>query len=347
MKKGKSSLLLAGLVAFHAAILLAGFVAPYDVEQQDRDLAYAPPTHLHFVDATGKFHFIPFVCALEPSNDAPDEYADNCSSAFPVRIFASGTQYKLLGLFVSRVHLFGVRGPVKVFLMGTDGFGRDVFSRFIYGGQISMLAGLLATLLSLTLGTMGGLLAGYYGGWVDLVIMSTAELFVALPWLYLLFAVRASLPLSLQPSQAFLLLIAVIGSIGWARPAKLIRAVALSSKEQHCVLAARLFGGSDVYLIRRHIFPDSYSIIVTQATLLIPQYILAEVVLSFLGLGVAEPTPSWGNMLSVLHQYSVLVSHWWMLLPGVMLVPLFLGYLLLAGNLGPKRQSGSDETVFV
>jgi peptide/nickel transport system permease protein len=258
-----------------------------------------------------------------------------------------GSQYKVLWLCSSSIHLFSVEGPAKLFVMGTDGYGRDVFSRFVFGGQISLFAGLLATLLSLTFGILFGLLAGYYGGLVDLAAMRGAELFIALPWLYLLFAVRASLPLSLQPSQAFLLLVAVIGSVGWARPAKLIRAVALSSKERHCVLAAKLFGGSDFYVIRRHILPDTYSIIFTQATLLIPQYVLAEVVLSFLGLGVGEPTPSWGNMLSALHQYSVLVSHWWMLLPAVMLIPLFLGYLLLAWNLQPGRQSGFDEPVFV
>ena len=113
----------------------------------------------------------------------------------------------------------------------------------------------------------------------------------------------------------------------------MIRAIALGARERHYVLAARLFGGSSIYVIRRHILPESYSIIATQAALLIPQYILAEVVLSFLGLGVGEPTPSWGNMLSALHQYSVLVSYWWMLLPALMMVPLFLGYLLLASGL--------------
>ena len=178
-----------------------------------------------------------------------------------------------------------------------------------------------------------------FGGSIDAIVMRAAELFLAVPWLYLLFAVRAFLPLSLQPGEAFLLLVVVIGAVGWARPAKMIRAITLGARERHYVLAARLFGGSSIYMIRRHTLPESYSIIATQAALLIPQYILAEVVLSFLGLGVGEPTPSWGNMLSALHQYSVLVSYWWMLLPALMLVPLFLGYLLLASGL----QIGMEE----
>jgi peptide/nickel transport system permease protein len=342
--KRTSLLLLTALATFHVAVLLAGFVSPYDVELQERDLVYAPPSRLHFVDNKRKVHLIPFACSIEILDDVSGGFAESCAQIYPVRLFVRGAQYTILGLFVSNVHLFGVDAPARLFLMGTDGYGRDVFSRFIYGGQISLFAGLLATLLSLTFGTTFGLIAGYYGGWTDLVIMRLAELFVAVPWLYLLFAVRASLPLSLRPSEAFLLLVTVIGSVGWARPAKLVRAVALGSKERHCVFAARLFGGSDAYVIRRHILPDAYQVIVTQATLLIPQYILAEVVLSFLGLGVGEPTPSWGNMLSVLHQYSVLVSHWWMLLPGVVLAPLFLGYSLLADGLRLGQQSRCDET---
>ena len=160
--------------------------------------------------------------------------------------------------------------------------------------------------------------------------MRFGELFIALPWLYLLLALRAFLPLNIGPSQAFLLLIAVIGSVGWARPARLIRGVVLSGKERHYVLAARLFGGSGRYLMRRHILPQTYSIILTQAVLLIPQYILAEVTLSFLGLGVGEPDPSWGNMLASVQQYHVLVSYWWMLFPGIALVPVFLSFVLLA-----------------
>jgi peptide/nickel transport system permease protein len=220
--------------------------------------------------------------------------------------------------------------------MGTDNYGRDVFSRLLYGSQVSLLAGLLATALSLGIGALLGIMAGYYGGWIDVVVMRCGELFLALPWLYLLFALRAFLPLHINSGQAFLLVIAVIGTIGWARPARLIRGVVLSGKERHYVLAAQLSGGSDLYVMRRHILPQTWSILLTQAALLIPQYILAEVTLSFLGLGVGEPAPSWGNMLATLQQYSVLVSYWWMWAPGLAVIPVFLGYLLLANALQAK-----------
>jgi peptide/nickel transport system permease protein len=335
---GKKRALLLALVASHGAVLLAGFFAPYDFAQQHRELPFAPPSRIHFVDARGHIHLRPFVCALEDRPGSFGEYLENPDYCFPVQVLVRGASYELFGILKSNWHLFGASSPANIFLMGTDAYGRDIFSRFLYGGQVSLFAGVLATLFSLLFGTLLGSIAGYYGGWLDAVIMRGAELFLALPWLYLLFAVRAFLPLSLSAVGAFLLLISVIGLVGWARPARMIRGIVLSSRERHYVLAARLFGGSDTYLMRRHILPDTYSIILTQAVLLIPQYVLAEVTLSFLGLGVGEPTPSWGNMLSALQQYSVLVSYWWMLIPGLVMVPVFCGYLLLASELQPGRR---------
>jgi len=255
---------------------------------------------------------------------------------FSGALLHSRTGIQILGLFKSKWHLFGVSSPARVFLIGTDGYGRDVFSRLLYGSQVSLFCGLLATALSLGIGAMLGTMAGYYGGWIDAVVMRCGELFLALPWLYLLFALRAFLPLHINPGQAFLLIIAVIGVVGWARPARLVRGIVLSGKERHYVLAARVFGGSDLYLMRRHILPQTYSVLLTQAALLIPQYILAEVTLSFLGLGVGEPAPSWGNMLAAVQQYYVMVSYWWMWAPGLVLIPVCLSYSLLASTLEEK-----------
>jgi peptide/nickel transport system permease protein len=169
--------------------------------------------------------------------------------------------------------------------------------------------------------------------------MRGGELFLALPWLYLLFGVRAALPLSVAEWQVFFLLIGVIGLIGWARPARLIRGVILSAKERNFVLAARGFGASDGYLLRRHLLPQTYGVALTQLTLLIPQYVLAEVTLSFLGLGVGEPVPSWGTLLSCLEQYYIVSSYWWMFLPALLLIPLFLVYYMAADALQERLKS--------
>jgi peptide/nickel transport system permease protein len=173
--------------------------------------------------------------------------------------------------------------------------------------------------------------------------MRVAELFMALPWLYLLFALRAFLPLSVSPVQAFFLIILVIGAVGWARPARLVRGVVLSARERDFVRAARGFGATDSYLLRRHILPETSSVILTQAAILVPQFVLAEMTLSFLGLGVPEPVPSWGSLLASLQQYSVLVSYWWMYLPALAIVPFFLGYLGLASAL--QQDAGTEKIV--
>lgn len=169
--------------------------------------------------------------------------------------------------------------------------------------------------------------------------MRLAELFLALPWLYLLFGLRAFLPLAVSPLEAFLLIIAVLGAVGWARPARLVRGVVLSAKERDFVRAARGFGATDGYLLRRHILPATASVLLTQAAILVPQFILAEMTLSFLGLGVPEPVPSWGNLLSSLQQYSVLVSYWWMYLPALIMLPFFLGYLGLGSELQERTEA--------
>jgi ABC-type microcin C transport system permease subunit YejE len=147
--------------------------------------------------------------------------------------------------------------------------------------------------------------------------MRGSEVFMALPWIYPLFAVRAFLPLHLGAQQSFFLLVAVIGLTGWARPARLVRGVVLSAKHRDYVLAARGFGASNFYLLRRHILPETFGVVLTQAAVLIPQYILAEVTLSFLGLGVSEPAPSWGNMLADMQKLYVSESYWWMFAAGL------------------------------
>jgi len=310
--RNKPYIAFALLAISHGLLLLAGFFAPYDPTSQDRELPFAPPTRVHFIDARHKLHLLPFVYRWR-ANTTDRGYHEDRQTVYPVRFF-------------SQWHFFATDPPAKIFLMGSDAYGRDQFSRFLYGGRISLFAGLVATAISLILGMILGGAAGFYGRWLDELIMRAAEIFLTLPWLYLLFAVRAFLPLHIAPNGVFLLLISVLGAIGWARPARLIRGVVLSAKEREYVLAARGFGASDVYLLRRHLLPEAGSVILTQAAVLIPTYVLAEVVLSFFGLGVSEPAPSWGNLLANLRQYGVLESYWWIFLPALALVPVFLAY---------------------
>jgi peptide/nickel transport system permease protein len=332
--------LLGGL---HAIVACAGFFAPYDPAAQDRDHPFVPPMGIHFMDARHNFHLRPFVYESRLREGTFDQYEEDTTHPIPLKCFAHGDRHRLLGVVPSRLHFFGADGA-HVYLLGTDAFGRDQLSRILYGGQISLFAGLLAAALALAFGLLIGAIAGYQGGWVDDLLMRAAELFLALPWLYLLFALRAFLPLAVSPLVAFLLVVAVIGTLGWARPARLIRGVVLSVKERDFVRAARGFGASHAHILGRHVVPEATSILLTQAAILVPQYVLAEVTLSFLGLGVPEPEPSWGNLLANLQQYSVLVSYWWMYLPALPMIPFFVGYAGLASSLQAWSRAPKIET---
>jgi len=329
------------LCSLHLAILLAGFVAPTDPTAQNRDFPFAPPTRIHFVDAQGHFHLRPFVYESASSPDGLYQYHDLHEHEYPVHLFVRGSEYKFAGLLTCQVHLFGVDAPAQIFLAGTDTYGRDQFSRILYGGQMSVAAGVLATGISLLLGLVVGCIAGYYGSWIDESVMRLAELFLVLPWLYLLLAVRTFLPLHITPAATFFLLIAVIGTIGWARPARLIRGVVLSARSRKYVAASRGFGASDFHILRRHVLPHTYGLLLTQAVLLAPQYIIAEVTLSFFGLGAGEPMPSWGSLLANLQHYNVMVSYWWMFAPALALVLVSFGYLAVANVFHEQLQSGS------
>ncbi len=330
---------LIALAVMYVGSVCAGFLAPYPYEVQNRGFAYAPPTRLHWSDPAGHLRLRPFVYGIADDPGHFGEYIEDHGRVYPVRLFVEGTPYKVAGLGPFHVHLFGVDEPARVFLIGSDAFGRDQFSRLLYGSQISLFAGLFAMLLSLGIGVPLGTIAGFYGKWTDEAVIRVTELFLALPWLCLLLAIRAFLPLQIEPATAFLVCVGVIGAVGWARPARLVRGIALSARERNYVLAGRNLGASDLYLLRRHILPETYSVALTQAALLAPQYILAEVVLSFLGLGVGEPVPSWGNILAALQHYNVLVSYWWMLLPAFAFLPVFGAYYALATALEKRVQS--------
>ena len=283
---GRSSFWLAAtlLACVHIVALAADFLAPYPFDEQRRSLSYSAPESAQ----PGRVHF-----------------------------FVHGYRYRLLGIVSCDRHLFGVDPPATLFLLGSDGLGRDQFSRLLQASRISLAAAWMPTAFSLAAGLLFGTLSGFYGGWLDSWIMRLGEASLALPWLYLLLAGRALLPLNLAPGTGYLMLIAMVGLLGWARPARLIRGVVLSAKLRGYVAAARSFGASDAYLLRVHVIPDALSVAATQAMLLAPRYLLAEVTLSFLGLGVDEPIPSWGNMLAGAQHYYVLASYWWMLLPAL------------------------------
>lgn len=307
------------LVLVHAAALGAGLLAPHDPLTQYRDFALAPPTRVRLVDAAGRWHVWPFVYRWT-RDSVTGRYVEDISHRHGLHLLNRRLQGD------GSLRLLAVARPARLFLLGTDEYGRDQFSRLLHGARVSLTAGLAATLVTIAVGLLLGGLAGFLGGTVDRLIMRLAELCLALPWLYLLLAVRSVLPLDLPSELALALMVGMIALIGWSRPAALVRDVVRVTCTRDFVLAARALGASNVHLLRRHLLPSAAGVVLTQLAILVPQFIVAEATLSFLGLGIAEPAPSWGNMLAAAHQYNVLALHWWLLAPGMALVPVCLLY---------------------
>jgi peptide/nickel transport system permease protein len=343
----KSQLAVAGgatLLVLYALALFAPFVAPYSEEHMDRDRFYHPPMRLHWIHE-GRFHLVPFVHPTRLVDAARFRYEEDRGRIVPLRLFVTGTPYRLFGVIPTRLHLFGVDPPARVHLLGTDPSGRDVLARVLFGGQVSLTVGLIGIVISFTLGLLLGGISGYFGGWVDNAIMRVTELLLTIPSLYLLIALRAVFPVDLPSQQVYLAIVVILAFIGWAGLARIIRGMVLSIRRQEFVAAAEALGMGRLRIIARHILPNTLSFVIGAATITIPGYILGEVVLSFIGLGVQEPAASWGNMLAQARSIRVLTSfHWMLIVPGIAIFVTVLAFNFfgdgLRDALDPRRILG-------
>lgn len=316
--RNRSAIIGGIILAFlYIAMILGPSIGPYNPGEQDLMNFYHPPTPLNFVDKNGKFHLQPFVYKYELTDLDYMTYTPDTSKKYFVKLFVRGERYSFWGLFNTNIHLFGVEPPAKIYLFGTDGLGRDVFSRLLDGAKISLSVGLLGIFITLTLGMLIGGISGYFGGIIDIALMRLTELILAIPGLYLILALRATFPTELTSSQMYLLIVVILGFIYWAGTSRVIRGMVLAQREQEFVLAARSLGASHLRIILKHILPNTLSYVIVAATISIPAYILGEVALSYLGVGIEEPQASWGNMLRQAQDVRVLTSFPWILVPGV------------------------------
>ncbi len=311
----RSPLALAGaamLAVLYAAAAFAPFLAPYSETELDSAHFFHPPQRLHWVHPGGGWSPRPFVYAMTPEA-VGQGWREDRSRVQPVRFFVRGTPYRLLGLWAADRHLYGVDAPGRVFVWGADLLGRDVFSRLLYGAQVSLTVGLVGIAISFTLGLLLGGIAGYFGGWVDTVVMRFTELLLSIPGLYLILALRGIFPATLPSRQAYLAIVAILSLLGWAGLARVIRGMVLSIRESEYVLAAEALGMSRMRVLVRHILPNTTSFVIVAATVAVPGYILGEVFLSFLGAGVQAPSASWGNMLGDARTLRTMTTFPWML----------------------------------
>jgi peptide/nickel transport system permease protein len=229
----------------------------------------------------------------------------------------------------------GAVAPVRVFLFGTDQFGRDLFSRFAIGARTSLLAAALAVALTMILALAAGVAAGMAGGLGDALLMTVADITTSIPWIVVILAIRAALPLELTPVAAVAVMSVVIALASWPRPARHIRATVQSIRAQDYITAARASGASLASIATRHALPHLLPLAIERSLMLLPRALMAEVTMSALGLGLGEPTASWGTLVASLQRAAVLGTYWWTLLPLVAMMGILWMLTRLADNLRP------------
>lgn len=332
-KFAKIALVILGLI--YLALFLADFIAPYTKDFSDRTMAYVPPSKIFVIDENGRLskpYTYNYVRNFDPENLRITYDLDRSQKHY-IKFFAKGQPYKFLGLIPMKRHLITTDADGRLYLLGTDINGRDVFSRLLFGGRISMTIGFLALFVLFPIGLLYGGIAGYFGGIVDTLMMRFAEAVMSIPSFYLLIILASILPSGMTSVQRFMLIVIILALIGWAGFARVVRGMVLSIKNQEFVQAAKSIGASRLRIIVKHILPQTASFVIVAMTLSVPSYILSESGLSFLGLGIQQPDASWGNMLKEAQEYTNIIYRPWLLTPGFLIFIAVLAFNLIGDTI--------------
>ncbi|MGQ9632342.1 MAG: ABC transporter permease [bacterium] len=322
------------LMVLYAMSLFADFLAPYDIFKRYPDYAYCPPQPIRFVDENG-LRLRPFVYGLKSKLD-PDTFKTTFtvdrSRKYEVRLFVHGDPYEMWGFIRSDLHLFGA-GDGPMFLFGTDELGRDLFSRTLHAARISLSVGLVGVFLSFILGCILGGISGYFGGPVDTFIQRVIEFLISIPTIPLWMGLAAALPNNWPPLRVYFGITLILSMIGWCGLGRVVRGKLLELREEDYVMAARLSGSTEWRIITKHLLPSFMSYLIVSLTLAIPNMILGETTLSFLGLGLRPPVVSWGVLLQVAQNVRSVSMHPWFLIPGLFVILTVLSFSFLGDGL--------------
>jgi peptide/nickel transport system permease protein len=322
------------LLALYFVITIVEVLAPYNLHTRNVDFIHAPPQRVRlFHDGS----FVgPFVYGRDMTldmNTLKRNYADNPSKIEKLRFLCAGDTYRFWGLFEGSFHIVCPAQGGQLFLMGSDRLGRDVFSRILYGARISLTIGLFGVAVSFVLGIIIGGLAGYHGGWFDLIVQRIIEVLQSIPSIPLWMALAAIMPVTWSPMLIYLGITAILGLLDWTGLARAVRSKLLSLREEDYVLAAQLMGAKSGRIIGRHLVPGFMSHLIATATLAIPGMILGETALSFLGLGLRAPITSWGILLTEARSVSVIAFYPWLMFPVIPVILVILAFNFLGDGL--------------
>ena len=333
-KLARISLIVLGILYFSA--IFAQFIAPYGLQSYDSKYVNAPPMVLRFIDDEGKFHIRPFVYGLKSERDPETMrkiFQADKEVRYSLKFFAKGESYKFLGLIPTDIHLFGVEEPGRLFLLGTDGLGRDLFSRIVLGSQVSLSIPLVGVAISFVLGLIIGGVSGYFGGWLDSLIQRVIEIIRSFPTLPLWMALSAAIPPRIPIVTMYLYIVIILALIGWTDLARVVRGKFISLKNEDYVLAAKIAGVGDARIIVRHLLPGFISYLVVATTLAIPGMILGETAMSFLNLGIRSPATSWGVLLQEAQKIENVALYPWKLIPLGVVITTVLTFNFLGDGL--------------
>ncbi|GAC1549870.1 MAG: ABC transporter permease [Herpetosiphon sp.] len=317
---------------FYLIALFAEVIAPQEPYKRATDAIFIPPQGFHLFGSHG---FGPYTYGLTMVEDPKTwrrSYAPNPALENPISFFVHGDHYKLWGLLDSDIHLFGVKEG-RFFLFGSDESGRDMFSRSMYAIRTSMTIGLVGVTFTFILGAVLGAVSGFYGGTVDFIIQRVIEFILCIPAIPLWMALSAAVPRNWSPNQVYFSISVILSLIGWCSLARVVRGKMLELRQEDYIIASRMAGASDSWLIFSHLLPGFISYLIVSLTLSIPGMILAETSLSFLGLGLRPPAISLGVLLQQAQNISTISLHPYLMIPGLFIFAVVLGFNFLGDGL--------------
>ena len=334
----KNKMAIVGLIVLIVIYLLAifcDFLAPYSGGYIDSKHVNQPPQTLHFIHKKNGFSLKPFVYPMIGSYD-PVTWKPTFEMDFEhpqyLNFFVKGEPYRLLGLISTDIHFFGVENG-SVYLFGTDSQGRDLFSRTLIGTRISSTVGLVGVLLSFVLGLILGGISGFFGGWIDSTIQRLIDFTISLPTIPLWMALSAAVPANWPVTRVYFAITVILSLLSWPGMARTVRSKLLSLKNEDYVKSAIVAGAGTFRVITKHMLPMFMSHLIASLSLSIPNMILGETSLSFLGIGLRAPAVSWGVLLYDAQKFRNVALYPWMMIPGIFVVLTVMSFNFLGDGL--------------